>query len=79
LDRIFSIWDGVFKTIGIVVGLTLLTVVTWAARGLYYTNGKWDFAVIVIGGIIYVVALAIVVFITWAVTNAILVNKTTDC
>ena len=76
---IFSIWDTFFKTIGVMLSLGIAIFVTNIVRNIYYLNGKAPFNIIVLGGIMFVVVLALLIFLTWMIVNALLVDKITDC
>jgi hypothetical protein len=75
LRTIFKIWNGFFKTLGIIVGIVLAGLITWLTHGLYITNGKWGFGTIMLGGFIYLVVLAVVIVFVWMITDNFLVGQ----
>lgn len=75
LRKIFSIWDNFFKFIGVAVSLTVAALITLATRSWYYTNGKWDFGVVVGCGLLYIVITALGIGLTCFLVNTLLVKK----
>ena len=79
LRRVYDIWDGFFKTVGVIVSVIIAGWITWTTRNLYMYNGKWTFGTVFIGGIIYVLVLTLLLWLVWATVNALLVNKCECC
>ena len=75
IGTIFKIWDCTFKTIGVIGLAAFVGFIVWATRSLYYTDGKWDFGVIVFGTLVCVAILVLGIWAIFAVINAMLVNK----
>jgi len=75
LRKIFSIWDGFFKTVGVGVGIALEIFVIWLTRSWYYTNGKWSFGIVFFGGVVFVIVLIAIIWGVFKATNALLINR----
>lgn len=75
LRKIFSIWDGFFKTVGVAIGIALEIFVIWLTRSWYYTNGKWSFGTVFFGGVVFVIVLIAIVWGVFKATNALLINR----
>ena len=75
IRKIYSIWDGFFKTVGVLGSLALVIWLTWLTRGLYYLDGKWKFGTIVMGTIVFIIVLALLILLVYVIVNALLVNK----
>lgn len=80
LTKIFGIWNAWFKTLGVIVSFVIATVVTCATRTLYYDDGtRWSFSMVFFGGVIYLIVLALGIWVTWILTNTFLIKKIELC
>ena len=79
IKKIFKIWDGFFKTMGVVFSIGVVSMLMYCTRDLYYLNGKWDFAVVFVGGILFLGLLGALIAGVWYIVNEALINKFEMC
>ena len=54
--------------------------ILYATRAWYYTNGKWDFAVVFLALVLMILVLLVGALVVWKLTNIILVKPVDiDC
>jgi len=76
LKKVFKIWDSFFKTLAVFVSIGITTTITIITRNLYYTNGKWDFSLVVIYFcIVYLLINTVAIWCSWILINNLLVDK----
>ena len=75
IGKIFKIWDGFFKTLGVIISVAIVTGLIWLTRNIYCLNGKWDFHAVFFGGMIFLAILVGLIAGTWGLVNEILINK----
>ena len=75
LSKLFSIWDGFFKVAGFTVAIVCMALMTWLIRGWYYTNGKWNFSVVVLVVVGWIAALFGIGVVIWKAVEELLMEK----
>ena len=75
VSKIYRIWDRFFKTIGVIISVLIVSGLWAAGYKLYWMNGKWPFVTVVFGVILALIILGLLVWLTWQIVNAALVNK----
>ena len=78
VKKIYTIWDGFFKTLGVVVSLALAIFVTAIAKNIYYKaiveNGCWKFVAVCLFVVLFLVIVVAGVMFTWWLVGKCLVQ-----
>lgn len=75
MRKIFKVWDNAFKTIGTIVSIAIATLITWGAEAWYNVDGKPEFWAVFGGGVLFLIVLGLLLWITWGIINTFLIEK----
>jgi hypothetical protein len=75
LSKILGIWDTAFKGLGIMLGLIMAGLITWAAAALYSIDGKWSFFLVVVFVIAYVLVALLFGYCAWKICESAVISK----
>lgn len=75
IGKIVNVFETFVKIIAWIVSIVITVLLFIGLGSLYGLDGKHPFAVIVIGGLLFLGVLFVVNLVVWAIANALLVNK----